>query len=88
MKPLPQRGRGLLRPATSSSPEAPDAGRDAAPACASPDCRDVAARPKDCRGYVCWNQEDDTVFRFAQVYQLPVTKLRKLEADERKKGER
>lgn len=51
-------------------------------------CGVYEARPKDCRGYVCWNQEDDTVFRFAQVYQLSVTKIRKLEAEERKKGDR
>jgi hypothetical protein len=51
-------------------------------------CGVYEARPKDCRGYVCWNQEDDTVFRFAQVYQISVSKLRKLESAERKKGER
>lgn len=51
-------------------------------------CGVYEARPKDCRGYVCWNQEDDTVFRFAQIYQLPVKKVRKLEAAERDKGER
>ena len=51
-------------------------------------CGVYEARPKDCRGYVCWNQEDDTVFRFAQIYQLSVSKIRKLEAEERKKGER
>jgi len=51
-------------------------------------CGVYEARPKDCRGYVCWDQEDDTVFRFAQIYQLPVRKVRKLEAAEREKGER
>jgi Fe-S-cluster containining protein len=51
-------------------------------------CSVYEARPKDCRGYVCWNQEDDTVYRFAQFYQQPVRTVRKLEADEREKGER
>jgi len=51
-------------------------------------CGVYEARPKDCRGYVCWDQEDDTVFRFAQIFQLPVKKVRKLEAAEREKGER
>ena len=51
-------------------------------------CGVYEARPKDCRGYVCWNQEDDAVYRFAQLYQLSVSKIRKLEAEERKKGER
>ena len=51
-------------------------------------CGVYEARPKDCRGYVCWNQEDDTVFRFAQIYQVPVRTVRKQEAEEREKGER
>lgn len=51
-------------------------------------CGVYEARPKDCRGYVCWDQEDDTVFRFAQVHQLPVRAIRKMEAEEREKGER
>lgn len=51
-------------------------------------CGVYEARPKDCRGYVCWNQDDDTVFRFAQFYQSPVAKVRKDEAEERRKGER
>lgn len=51
-------------------------------------CGVYEARPKDCRGYVCWDQEDDTVFRFAQIYQVPVKTVRKLEAEERNKGER
>lgn len=51
-------------------------------------CGVYPARPKDCREYVCWDQDDDTVFRFAQHYQLPVGRVRRLEANERKKGER
>src|SRR3974390_85809 len=34
-------------------------------------CGVYEARPTDCRGYVCWDQEDDTVFRFAQFLQTP-----------------
>ena len=51
-------------------------------------CGVYEARPKDCRGYVCWDQQDDTVFRFAQFYQVPVGKVRRSEAKEREKGER
>lgn len=51
-------------------------------------CGVYEARPKDCRGYVCWDQEDDTVFRFAQLHQRPVRTVRKIEAEEREKGER
>jgi Fe-S-cluster containining protein len=40
-------------------------------------CTVYEARPKDCRGYVCWNQEDTTVFDFARFLQIPVAKLRK-----------
>jgi hypothetical protein len=51
-------------------------------------CSVYEARPKDCRGYVCWDQEDDTVFRFAQLMQMPMRALRRQEAEERDKGER
>ena len=49
-------------------------------------CSVYAARPKDCRGYVCWNQEDTTVYEFARFYQIPVAKLRKQDADEKAKA--
>ena len=39
-------------------------------------CSVYAARPKDCRGYVCWNQPDTTVYEFAKFVQKPVDKLR------------
>jgi Fe-S-cluster containining protein len=39
-------------------------------------CSVYAARPKDCRGYVCWNQPDTTVFEFAKFLQKPVDVLR------------
>jgi Fe-S-cluster containining protein len=45
-------------------------------------CTVYAGRPRDCRGYVCWNQEDTTVFEFARFFQIPVSKLRKQEKDE------
>jgi Fe-S-cluster containining protein len=40
-------------------------------------CTVYEGRPKDCRGYVCWNQEDTTVYDFARFFQIPVAKLRK-----------
>lgn len=43
-----------------------------------------AGRPRDCRGYVCWNQDDDTVFQAARFFQMPVAKLRKLDEEELK----
>ena len=39
-------------------------------------CGVYEARPKDCRGYVCWNQEDTTVFDFARFYQLSIAEVR------------
>ena len=50
-------------------------------------CTVYEARPKDCRGYVCWDQEDDTVFRFAQFYQTPVPALRVVEEKAREQEE-
>ena len=44
-------------------------------------CTVYEARPRDCRGYVCWNQEDTTVFDFARFFQLPVAELRKNDPD-------
>ncbi len=43
-------------------------------------CTVYAGRPRDCRGYVCWNQDDTTVFDFARFLQYPVAKLRKLDS--------
>ncbi|HXF03490.1 MAG TPA: YkgJ family cysteine cluster protein, partial [Arthrobacter sp.] len=51
-------------------------------------CGVYEARPTDCRGYVCWDQDDDTVYRFAQFYQTPVATVRRDEAEERRKGDR
>ena len=45
-------------------------------------CSVYAARPKDCRGYVCWNQPDTTLFEFAKFLQKPVDRLREQERRE------
>lgn len=47
-------------------------------------CGIYDARPNDCRGYVCWNQEDETVYDYAAFLQLPVEKLRTREKDAKK----
>ena len=47
-------------------------------------CTVYEARPKDCRGYVCWNQQDRTVYEFARFFQTPPTQLRDEEREERK----
>ena len=44
-------------------------------------CTVYEGRPHDCRGYVCWNQEDTTVFEFARFYQRPVAELRRDDPD-------
>ena len=54
-------------------------------------CTVYEARPTNCRGYVCWDQDDKTVYEFARFMQMPAADLRKQEADEaeaekRKKG--
>ena len=48
-------------------------------------CSVYAARPKDCRGYVCCNQPDTTVFEFAKFLQKPVDALRAQEKREAEK---
>ena len=30
-------------------------------------CTVYEARPADCRGYVCWNQEDETVYLYSSL---------------------
>ena len=42
-------------------------------------CTVYEARPNDCRGYVCWDQADDTVYQFARFLQSPVGQLRREE---------
>ena len=53
-------------------------------------CGVYEARPTDCRGYVCWDQDDETVFDFARFLQTEVPLLRDAERveDEREKEER
>src|SRR5258706_4000759 len=46
-------------------------------------CTVYHARPTNCRGYVCWDQPDRTVYEFASMTLLPVRKLRRLEREER-----
>jgi Fe-S-cluster containining protein len=47
-------------------------------------CSVYDARPNDCRGYVCWNQPDETVYDYAAFLQQPVSKLRRTEQDRKK----
>ena len=47
-------------------------------------CGVYEARPHDCRGYVCWNQEDETVYDYAVFLQEGVAKLREREKDVKK----
>jgi Fe-S-cluster containining protein len=35
-------------------------------------CTVYAARPRDCRGYVCWDQDDENVYDFAKFFQMPI----------------
>lgn len=39
-------------------------------------CSVYEARPRDCRGYVCWNQPDETVYGYAVFLQTDVRTLR------------
>jgi Fe-S-cluster containining protein len=45
-------------------------------------CTVYEARPTNCRGYVCWDQDDKTVYEFARFMQMPAAKLREKEAEE------
>ncbi len=45
-------------------------------------CTVYEARPTDCRGYVCWDQDDTTVYDFARFTQFGVDELRKTEEKE------
>lgn len=47
-------------------------------------CGVYEARPSDCRGYVCWNQEDETVYDYAAFLQRGVGVLRLAEQDAKK----
>jgi Fe-S-cluster containining protein len=45
-------------------------------------CTVYPARPADCRGYFCWEQNDPTVYEYARFVQTPVRRLRAEEAAE------
>jgi Fe-S-cluster containining protein len=51
-------------------------------------CSVYPARPHDCRGYVCWDQDDTTVYEYARFFQMPVETLRAQEAKEEAKAKR
>jgi Fe-S-cluster containining protein len=48
-------------------------------------CTVYDARPTNCRGYVCWDQDDKTVYEFARFNQMTTVDLRKLEGQEAEK---
>src|ERR1700710_2892024 len=45
-------------------------------------CTVYEGRPTPCRGYVCWDQDDKTVYNFAQFAQLTTKKMREVEKEE------
>jgi Fe-S-cluster containining protein len=47
-------------------------------------CTVYEARPTPCRGYVCWDQDDKTVYEFARFAQMTTRKLREAEKAEAK----
>ncbi|HVA14271.1 MAG TPA: YkgJ family cysteine cluster protein [Stellaceae bacterium] len=47
-------------------------------------CTVYAARPTPCRGYVCWDQDDKTIYEFARFAQWTTGKLREKEQAEAK----
>jgi hypothetical protein len=51
-------------------------------------CTVYKARPKDCREYICWDQDDETVYGYAAFMQHSVTKLRKAEKAQKARDER
>ncbi len=42
-------------------------------------CTVYEARPRNCRGYVCWDQPDQTVYEFASMNQLSVRTIRRID---------
>lgn len=44
-------------------------------------CTVYPARPKDCRGYVCWDQDDTTIYDFARFFQRPLAEQREAEKE-------
>ena len=47
-------------------------------------CTVYEARPTPCRGYVCWDQDDKTVYEFARFAQWSTNKVRAAEVEEMK----
>ena len=45
-------------------------------------CTVYEGRPTPCRGYVCWDQDDKTVYEFARFAQVKTTDLREKEKQE------
>ena len=45
-------------------------------------CTVYEARPTPCRGYVCWDQDDKTVYEFARFAQWSTKKVRETELEE------
>ncbi len=45
-------------------------------------CTVYEARPTPCRGYVCWDQDDKTVYEFARFTQWTIRKVREKEQEE------
>jgi Fe-S-cluster containining protein len=46
-------------------------------------CSVYPARPKDCQDYYCWEQEDTTVFDFAQFLHLSPAEVRRWEQEQK-----
>ncbi len=51
-------------------------------------CTVYEARPKDCRGYVCWEAADPTLHRIAQFLQTPIVAQQEIEATGRSRKRR
>ena len=51
-------------------------------------CTVYAARPRDCREYICWDQHDTTVYDFAKFYQQTIGRQQRDEAKEHAEQER
>ncbi len=47
-------------------------------------CTVYEARPTDCRGYYCWDAEDQSVYRAAAFIQVPVRTQQKEDRENRK----
>jgi Fe-S-cluster containining protein len=45
-------------------------------------CTVYTARPTNCRGYICWDQDDKTVYEFARFMQMPPAVVRQKEEEE------